>query len=110
MFEAVHEKLSTFLHIHGLLTAFFKGAEETWKQFTSKFASDGLINQSMAEEKKLAWMPATNDINEGALGAFCIQMQTKPQLTMTNYNAYAMFECNNTQHFMNEIFTEPGDL
>jgi len=31
MFEAVHEKLSTFPHICGLLTAFFKGAEETWK-------------------------------------------------------------------------------
>jgi hypothetical protein len=31
MFEAVHEKLSTFPHIHGLLTAFLKGAEETWK-------------------------------------------------------------------------------
>jgi len=66
--------LSTFPHIHGLLTAFFKGAEETWKQFTSEFAPDGLIDQSTAEEKELAWMPATNDINEGALGAFCIQM------------------------------------
>jgi hypothetical protein len=31
MFEAVYEKLSTFPHIHGLLTAFLKGAEETWK-------------------------------------------------------------------------------
>jgi hypothetical protein len=29
MFEAVHEKLSTFPHICGLLTAFFKGAKET---------------------------------------------------------------------------------
>jgi len=74
MFKAVHEKLSTFPHIHGLLTVFFKGAEETWKQFTSEFAPDGLIDQSMAEEKELAWMPATNDINEGALGTFCIQM------------------------------------
>jgi len=64
----------------------------------------------MAEETELAWMPATNDINEGALGAFHIQMWTKPQLTMTNHNACAMFECNNTQNLMNEIFTEPGDL
>jgi len=55
-------------------------------------------------------MPAKNDINEGALDAFCIQMQTKPQLTMTNHNACAMFEGNNTQNFMNEICMEPGDL
>jgi len=55
-------------------------------------------------------MPATNDINEGALGAFHIQMQTKPQLTMTNYNAFAMFEHNNTQKFMDTLFMEPGDF
>jgi hypothetical protein len=55
-------------------------------------------------------MPATNDVNEGALGAFHIQMQIKPQLTMTNYNAFAMFEHNNTQNFMNALFTESGDF
>jgi len=27
----------------------------------------------MAEEKELAWMLVTNDVNEGALGAFYIQ-------------------------------------
>ena len=110
MFEAIHKNISTFPHIHGLLTAFFKGAEETWKQFTSEFAPDGVIDQSTAEEKELAWMLATNDINEGALGAFCIQMRTKSQMTMTNYNALAMFECNNTQNFVNALFTEPGDF
>ena len=29
---------------------------------------------------------------------------------MTNYNALAMFEHNNTQNFMNTLFTEPGDF
>jgi len=74
VFEAVHKNISTFPHIHALLTAFFKGAEETWKWFASKFAPDGVIDQLTAEEKELAWMPATNDTNEGALGAFHIQM------------------------------------
>jgi len=55
-------------------------------------------------------MPATNDINEGALGSFRVQMRMKPQLTMTNYNALAMFEHNNTQNFMDALFTEPGDF
>ncbi|KAF8222953.1 hypothetical protein L208DRAFT_1185573, partial [Tricholoma matsutake] len=72
--------------------------------FTLEFAPDGLIDQCTAEEKELAWMPATNDVNEGALGAFCIQMQMKPQFTMTNYNALAMFEHNNAQNFMNALF------
>jgi len=34
----------------------------------------------------------------------------KSQLTMTNYNALAMFEHNNTQGFVNALFTEPGDF
>ena len=29
---------------------------------------------------------------------------------MTNYNALAMFEHNNTQNFMNALFTEPRDF
>jgi len=29
---------------------------------------------------------------------------------MTNYNALAMFEHNNTQNFMNVLFTKPGDF
>jgi len=29
---------------------------------------------------------------------------------MTNYNALAMFEHNNTQKFMNTLFMEPGDF
>ncbi|KAF8227020.1 hypothetical protein L208DRAFT_1298847, partial [Tricholoma matsutake] len=110
IFEAVHEKVSTFPHINGLLTAFFEGAEETWKRFTSEFAPGGLIDQSTVEEKEPAWMPATNDVNEGTLRAFRVQMQIKPQLTMTNYNALAMFECNNTQNFMSALFMEPGDF
>jgi hypothetical protein len=53
---------------------------------------------------------AVPNVNEGALGAFRVQMRMKPQLTMTNYNALAMFEHNNTQNFMNALFTEPGDF
>ena len=29
---------------------------------------------------------------------------------MTNYNALAMFEYNNTQKFINTLFMEPGDF
>ena len=46
----------------------------TWKRFISEFAPGGLIDEATAEEKELAWMPPTNDINEGAVGSFCVFM------------------------------------
>jgi len=42
----------------------------TWKKFTSEFAPGGLIDKATADERKLVWMPSTNDVNEGALGSF----------------------------------------
>src|SRR6266540_2261011 len=56
--------------LEGLLVAFFTGADETWTHFTSEFAPGDLIDAATTEWD-LAWMPATNDENEGALGSFC---------------------------------------
>ncbi len=58
-------------YLEELLIAFFTGVEETWTHFTSEFALGGLIDTATAEEQDLAWIPATNDENEGALGSFC---------------------------------------
>ena len=87
-----------------LVSVFFGGAEGTWKRFTSEFAPGGLIDESTAHEKFLAWMPATNDINEGALGAFRVLMRKQPQLTLLHYNALAMFFHNNTEAFVKKKF------
>ena len=53
---------------NGFLIAFFEAAGKTWQCFTSEFAPGGLIDETTAEEKEVAWMPPTNDANEGALG------------------------------------------
>jgi hypothetical protein len=86
------QSLAPFLpHLKPLLVAFFKGAAETWKRFTSEFAPGGLIDEASQEEHDLAWMLPTNDINEGALGSFRVMMHQQPQLTLLGYNAQAMF-------------------
>jgi hypothetical protein len=54
-------------------------------------------------------MPATNDINEGALGAFHNLMRHQPQLTLLGHNALKMYFTNNTQAFMAANFTQPED-
>jgi hypothetical protein len=73
-------------HLEELLIAFFTGADETWTRFTSEFAPGGLIDAATTEERELAWMPSTNDENEGALGSFRKLIRQQPQLTMQAYN------------------------
>jgi hypothetical protein len=49
-------------------------------------------------------MPPTNDVNEGALGAFWMLMQHQPLLSKLQYNAQAMFYHNNTKASMDKYF------
>jgi len=96
-------------HLEELLVAFFTGADETWTRFTSEFVPGGLIDAATTEERELAWMPATNDENEGALGSFRKLIRQQPQLTMQGYNGLSMFFRNNTQLFMEAKFTTDED-
>jgi len=107
--KKILDLIPTLPHFCDLLLAFFKGAAETWERFTSEFTPGGLIDEATAEERELAWMPATNDENEGALGSFQHLMQYQPQLTLLSHNALAMFFRNNTQAFMAAKFTKEQD-
>ena len=55
-------------HLSAITSAFFSGALETWKCFTTKFTPGGIIDGATDCEKELAWVPATNDANESILG------------------------------------------
>ena len=54
-------------------------------------------------------MPATNDVNEGALGSFRKLIQQQSKLTMQAYNGLTMFFRNNTKLFMEAKFTTNKD-
>ncbi|TEB19803.1 hypothetical protein FA13DRAFT_1780355 [Coprinellus micaceus] len=100
----------TLPHLSSLLRAFFSGAGKTWEHFTSEFAPGGLIDEASLEEKELAWMLPTNDINEGALGSFRVMMRRQPQLSLSVQNARAMYFHNETQAFMKQYFVKPEGL
>jgi len=108
VFEVIQQYAPELPHLIPVLVAFFKGAAETWKRFTSEFSPGGLIDEATVAEKDLAWMPPTNDINEGALGSFRVLMRQQPQLTLLQFNAQAMFCHNETQIFMEKQF-QPED-
>lgn len=105
----IQELAPSLPYLRELLVIFFPAALETWERFTSEFAPGGAIDQATTEEKELAWLPATNDENEGALRSFRRLIRHQPQLTLLDYNALAMFFRNNTQAFMAVKFTEAVD-
>lgn len=107
--EHVNKLAPELPYLKPALVAFCKGAQESWRRFTSEYAPGGLIDEATQEQKDFAWMPTTNDINEGALGQFCVMLRHQPQLTLLQYNAKTMFARNNTAVFMETYFSHHTD-
>ena len=63
-------------------------------------------NSTSAEDWKKAWIPPTNDVNEGALGSYRVFIRKKPKTSMHMYNAIAQYSWNQTEAFMQQHFTE----
>jgi len=72
VFEALKkEQERGFLpHLRKMLIEFCCGALNKWANFTSEFVSDGTIAPLTPAERKDAFMPTTNDANEGMLGTW----------------------------------------
>ncbi|KAJ7213389.1 hypothetical protein GGX14DRAFT_392897 [Mycena pura] len=103
--EAVIKLIPSLSHLKAITMAFFRSSLTTWIRFSSEFAPGGLIDQCSASEKQLAWMPSTNDTNEGALGAYYVAIWGKPCLTLHHYNSLVMYRRNDTQDFMDAVLT-----
>ncbi|KAJ7029252.1 hypothetical protein C8F04DRAFT_905970, partial [Mycena alexandri] len=108
--DAVLRLMPTLPHLKEIVVAFFRGALATWICFSSEFAPGGLIDEASATERQLAWMPATNDANEGSLGQLRVVMLDHPTLTLHQFNAAAMYNQNDTQDFMDALFEWPDHL
>ncbi|KAJ7678791.1 hypothetical protein B0H17DRAFT_944135, partial [Mycena rosella] len=84
-------------HLRAITIAFFRGALTAWVRFSSEFALGGVIDKCSVTEKQLAWMPSTNDANEGTLGTYRVAVRGKPSLTLHQYD---------TQAFMDAVLTD----
>ncbi|TFK17573.1 hypothetical protein FA15DRAFT_710670 [Coprinopsis marcescibilis] len=102
--ECIQSLIPTFPSFEPMFVAGLQGAAATWSRFTSKFAPGGLIDEATQEERDLAWMAPTNDVNEGALGAFRLMMHKQPQLSLLGYNSQAMYFHNDTAAFIKLLF------
>ncbi|SJL16076.1 uncharacterized protein ARMOST_19592 [Armillaria ostoyae] len=102
--KACHDLVPKLQDVKTMLIKFFEGALTTWIRFSSEYAPGGLIDEATEEERDAAWMPATNDVNEGALGSYRVYMRRKPRTTLHQYNALVMFGHNETRRFMDRLF------
>ena len=57
-------------------------AGKTWPWFFEEFKPGGAIALLSAEERQRAFMNATNDHNEGALGAYRVGARQAPSMTL----------------------------
>lgn len=104
--DAVYKLLPSLPHLQRITLAFLRGSLTTWTRFSAEFAPGGLIDQSTPDQKLQAWMPTTNDINEGRLGHYRVRKRDASTLSLHQYNAEAMFSRNKTIEFMNALFQE----
>ena len=73
------------------MVAFFKGALTTWAHFTSEFTLGGVLDEATDLQKDLAWIPPTNDLNEGMLGSYHQFIRTRPQTSLHKFNSQVMY-------------------
>ncbi|KAL5528602.1 hypothetical protein ACEPAF_7738 [Sanghuangporus sanghuang] len=92
-------------HLEGLFKAFLSGSLAVWKRFSSEFSEDGMIVELTEQEKDLAWMPTTNDANEGALGSYREFARKNPNGTVQLFNALFRYRRNNTENFIQKVLT-----
>ncbi|EDR09156.1 uncharacterized protein LACBIDRAFT_326543 [Laccaria bicolor S238N-H82] len=94
----VHAMMDTLPHLRGTLVAFFTGALEGWKCFTTEFEPGGAIDLASPEECERAWIKTTNDDNEGALGVLRVGSRRAPNMSNHQRNAREMHKKNQTKY------------
>ena len=73
---------ATLPYLQLLLVAFFNDALITWEHFTVEFAPGDLIDFANVAERDQAWMPTTNDANEGELGSYYLFIYKRPNSSL----------------------------
>ncbi|EUC63774.1 hypothetical protein RSOL_428750, partial [Rhizoctonia solani AG-3 Rhs1AP] len=96
-------------NVYPLLSAFFYGALKAWERFASEFNEEGIIHQASQEQRDSAWVPATNDVSEGALGQRRQMHRRAPTMTDEQFNARVIWKRNETEKWAKEMFTEEDE-
>ncbi|PCH35890.1 hypothetical protein WOLCODRAFT_38477, partial [Wolfiporia cocos MD-104 SS10] len=98
----IHQMQLKLPHLSRLLAEFCKGALATWERFSTEFAAGGVIDNLSSADRKKAWVRATNNDNEGALGSYRVSARQAPSMSVHQYNARTLFKINDTATYIEE--------
>ncbi|QRV88382.1 hypothetical protein RhiJN_16400 [Ceratobasidium sp. AG-Ba] len=102
---ALRREASKLPYLEDLCVASCRSALQTWGRFTDEFAPNALLASLDSEQRNIAFMPPTNDVNEGALGTWRVWSRRYPRLTLHKYNALMANRSNATEAYMDANFT-----
>ncbi len=108
-FTGIQKILPILPDVRSTLVEYLEGAKETWKRFGAEFAPGGTIARLSKEQRERAWMPPTNDLNEGLLGRVRVKHRAEPNESESQFNAQAMYQHNDTAEFVTNSL-EKADL
>ncbi|KAJ7895842.1 hypothetical protein B0H13DRAFT_1885364 [Mycena leptocephala] len=103
--KALHDT-GKLLYLQEMFAAFLNGALATWIRFSSEYSPGGVIDRLTDIEKGCIWLPATNDWNKGALGAYIVWARKNPTAAPHTHNGLAMCRRNGTHEFAQLFFTQ----
>ncbi len=103
-----HELAESIPYIRDLFVTVLGGALKTWDRFCAEFVEGGVIASSSTATREGAYMPATNDANEGALGSYRIFIRNNPTSSVLQFNSRFMYLRNGTKAFMEVMLSSPG--
>jgi hypothetical protein len=106
---AVWALAPTLPHLREALVEFFEGPSDAWDCFTVEYDPEAEIAQTSASERQRAFMPTTNDVNEGGLAERRLGQRRAPNMTLEQHNSWVMYRKNNTAAFI-RMCLGPADL
>ena len=104
--DSILESQNNLPHLQDALILFFKGALETWQQFTLEFQPGSDAMQATQEECTCAWHPPTNDNNESGCARVQSFLKITPNMTESQLKAQVVGEGNGTDQWMTENLDE----
>ncbi|KAF8601010.1 hypothetical protein BDV93DRAFT_446537 [Ceratobasidium sp. AG-I] len=103
--SALRQHESALPYLSDLFVAYCQGALQTWRRFTDEFADDSILASLTQEQNRKAFMPPTNDVNEGALGTYRVWSRKYPRQALHRFNAVTMNRKNGAEDYMDANFT-----
>ncbi|KAI0035026.1 hypothetical protein K488DRAFT_83488 [Vararia minispora EC-137] len=106
--EAIRQNAHLMPYLLPQMLNYIATALDTYENgpYSDEFKEGGVIDTSTIAERCKVFLPATNDHNEGALGAL---RASDPSMTTTTFLASLMFSRNNTETFLRQMLNTAAD-